>query len=357
MMEARGMQRLKMLKTLKALQTLKIVALSVTVCAVQGAYAGDQSDAVDRVITQHAMPAVTHFAAQTAALDRAAQSDCSAMAVTPAYHAAFDAWMGLQHLNIGPIEADARLLTIAFWPDKKGMIPKALAALIADQDTAITDAQEFAHVSIAARGLFALEFMLFDPAFRGYAQGAYSCALVQAIAHDLAQTASYIADEWTRSGGFEQALRTPGEGANPRYQSETESAQALYTMLLTGLENTAVQRLGRPLGSFEKPRPKRAEAYRSARSARNVMLSLQAARDFTLAMAPNPPVHTVEILDEAIGKLQVLDDPTFATVVDPMGRLKVEIIAQRIIAATEALANDIGAPLGISAGFNASDGD
>lgn len=336
---------------------LSAFATSIVLFAGGGAYAGPQADAVARVVTQHAVPAVLDFSAQTKALEVAAKSDCTAGALAPAYNASFDAWMGLQHLNIGPVEADARGLTIAFWPDKKGMIPKALAALIADQDAAVADASEFAHVSIAARGLFALEFMIFDDTFNAYDQGSYSCELVQAITHDLAQTADHIAQEWTREDGFAATLTTAGAANNQRYLSETEAAQALYTMLLTGLENSAEQRIGRPLGSFEKPRPKRAEAYRSGRSARNVMLSVLAAREFAAAMAPEPPQKTLEILDEVVTKLQDLDDPSFASVSDPFGRLKIEIIGQRIEAATDAIANDIGVPLGISAGFNASDGD
>ncbi|MBU2935478.1 MULTISPECIES: imelysin family protein [Pacificibacter] len=337
--------------------TLKSLAASVVLFTGGGAYAGPQADAVVRVVTQHAVPAVLNFSAQTKALEVAAKSDCTAGALVPAYNAGFDAWMGLQHLNIGPVEADARGLTIAFWPDKKGMIPKTLSSLIVGQDAAVADADEFAHVSIAARGLFALEYMLFDDEFNAYEQGSYSCELVQAITHDLAQTADHIAGEWTREDGFAATLTTAGAQGNQRYLSETEAAQALYTMLLTGLENSAEQRIGRPLGSFEKPRPKRAEAYRSGRSARNVMLSVQAAREFVVAMAPETPTHTLEVLDDVLAKLQDLDDPTFASVEDPMGRLKIEIIAQRIEAATDSIANDIGVPLGISAGFNASDGD
>lgn len=340
-----------------AFKTCKTLAVVAAICATQAAQAGPQSDAVARVVTQHAIPAVTHFATQTAALDMAAQKDCTAKAMQPSYHAAFDAWMGVQHLNIGPIEAEARSLSIAFWPDKKGMIPKALAAMIKDQDTAVQNADDFAHVSIAARGLFALEFILFDDKFDVYDQGDYICDLVQAISHDLTQTAAYIADGWTRDGGFAAELLAAGTPEHTRYLSETEAAQALYTMLLTGLENTAEQRLGRPLGSFTKPRPKRAEAYRSERSARNVMLSVQAARDFAVAMAPKTPTETLDILDEVLTKLQQLNDPTFAGVSEPASRLKIEIIAQRIEAATDSIANDIGAPLDISAGFNASDGD
>jgi predicted lipoprotein len=237
------------------------------------------------------------------------------------------------------------------------MIPKALSAMIADHDLAVTDGDEFAHVSIAARGLFALEFMLFDPSFDVYDQESYSCSLVQAIAYDLAQTGAYISAEWTKDDGFGAALRNAGAAENPRYLSEAEAAQSLYTMLTTGLENTAKQRLGRPLGSFEKPRPKRAEAYRSERALRNVILSLQASRDFALSMSPETPTETLAILDEVLAKAQALADPSLASVADPAGRLKIEIIAQRIEAALGAIANDIGVPLGISAGFNASDGD
>jgi predicted lipoprotein len=337
--------------------SLKGLALACTIFVAQAAQAGPQAQAVERVVTGHAIPAVTLFSEQTKALDLAAQNDCTSTALIPAYHAAFDAWMGLQHLNIGPIEADARSLTIAFWPDKKGMIPKTLKAQIEAQDPAVFDAGEFAHVSIASRGLFALEFMLFDDEFTAYDQDDYSCHLVQAIAHDLSQTAAYIASEWTREDGYGAALLNAGTTDSARYQSESEALQTLYTMLITGLENTAVQRIGRPLGSFEKPRPKRAEAYRSGRALRNIILSVQAARDLAVTMAPDTPTDTLQILDEVLAKAQALDDPTLASVADPFGRLKVEIVAQRIEASLGAIANDIGAPLGVSAGFNASDGD
>ena len=41
--------------------------------------------------------------------------------------AAFDAWMGVQHLRFGPSEVDGRSLSIAFWPDPKGSGARARA--------------------------------------------------------------------------------------------------------------------------------------------------------------------------------------------------------------------------------------
>ena len=48
---------------------------------------------------------------------------------------------------------------------------------------------------------------------------------------------------------------------------------------------------------------------------------------------------------------------SFAGAGDPMGRLKIEIVGQNISALMGNLANEIGAPLGVAAGFNSSDGD
>ena len=57
----------------------------------------------------------------------------------------------------------ARAFAIAFWPDSRGATPKTLAELISAEDPVIYSREEFAAVSIAARGFHALEFLLFDP--------------------------------------------------------------------------------------------------------------------------------------------------------------------------------------------------
>jgi len=154
-------------------------------------------DALTRAVDLHATPAVARFDQAATALSDVAAADCTPEAVKPAYHSAFDAWMGLQHLHMGPLETNGRILTIAFWPDKKGLIPRALADMIAAKDPVVQDPQAFSQVSIAARGFFALEYMLYDDAFADYAAGSYSCALVQAITHDLGRMAQVIDTEWT----------------------------------------------------------------------------------------------------------------------------------------------------------------
>jgi predicted lipoprotein len=311
------------------------------------AYAG-----VTEVINDHIRPGFDRFAAQTQALSAQAQQDCQANAMQPAFHAAYDAWMGISHLHFGPLERDGRALTISFWPDKKGKIARKLAKQIADQDPVVHDAQRFAQASIAGRGLMALEQMLYEPRFNSYGRQDYSCALVQAISGDLALMARQMRQEWGHYG-YEML----NSGPKTRFRDLDEVVQEIYTALLTGLEYNWTQRLGRPLGSFDKPRPQRAEARRSGRSLRNVMLSLGALQGLSRALYTDPAPLTQDAFDDAFAVAQDLPDGDFAQVSDVMGRLRVEILAQRIEGVYDAVAGEIGAAMGLSAGFNSLDGD
>lgn len=313
------------------------------------------SAGVEEALDESILPAAAGFAGAAAALDAAAKADCRAEALRPAYHAAFDAWMGVSHLRFGPLEEDGRALAIAFWPDKRGMAESTVARLIADADPAVDDPVEFAQVSVAGRGLFALERLLYDPARDSYGADSYECRLSQAIASDLARMAEEIDREWRE--GFADELRAAGEPGAGRFLTEKEAVQALFTALDAGLEFDSEQRLGRPLGSFDRPWPTRAEARRSERSLRNVVLSLEALRGFARALADGPIPETEDAFADALAKAEALNDPVFAGVADPSSRLKVEILQQAIERIRRSARTEIGAPLGVAAGFNSQDGD
>ncbi len=302
------------------------------------------------VVEDHALPRVAAFAEATEALATAAAADCRAEALRPVYQQAFDAWMGISHLTLGPLEEDGRALTIAFWPDTRGMVGRTVQRLRAEQDAAVDAPEQFAEVSIAARGLFALERLLYEPGEAGY-----DCRYARAAAGDLAQIALAIETEW--QDAFAAQLLSAGAPENARFLTEREAAQALYTALSTGLEFTAEQRLGRPMGSFDAPRPQVAEARRSGRPLRNVILSLEALRDLARALADHPIPATEAAFAEALEAARALDDPLLAGVAEPAGRFRVEAVQNRVEAIAPVVAEEIGAELGVSVGFNAADGD
>lgn len=181
-----------------------------------------------------------------------------------------------------------------------------------------------------------------------------ACPLIRATASDLATLAAEVHKGWT--GGFADLLLTAGEPGNTRFLSKAEVQQALLTIVVSDLEHLRDQRLGRPLGSFDRPTPERAEARASGRSQRNIVLALQAQRDMVLHLSPEA-AKTLAALDHAISLAKALPDPVLAATADPSGRLKVEILQQAVEQARMVALEELGAALGVGLGFNAKDGD
>ena len=304
---------------------------------------------VEEVVVEHILPGQAAFAEAAEGLARAAREDCSADALRGPWDAAYDAWLAVAHLRFGPAEEEGRAQAVAFWPDERDATGRALEGLLAQDDPAALEPAAFARQSVAARGLLALERLLTEIP---YGEGDRACGLARAIAADLAATADALRAGWDDQA---RALRTAGEPGNALYLSEDEARATLYTALATGLEFVADGRLGRPLGTFDRPRPLRAEARRSGRSARNVALSLAALRDLAAALAPAP--LTLAALDRAIGSAEALDDPAFAGVAEPASRIRIEALRTEVAEAREVAAVEIGEALELTAGFNALDGD
>lgn len=315
-------------------------------------------DIVTEAVEHHVLPRYRQLVSAAYELADIARFGCDAddPALDIAFHEAFDAWIGVSHITFGPAEAQGRYFALSFWPDTRGMTERGLARLIADEDSAIADPAEYATVSVAARGFYALEFLLYDPELRSLGRAAYRCALAEAIANDITVTAETIHDEW--AGGFAGLMLSAG--ANEVFQTPDEAMRALFGALTTGLAFTADLRLGRPLGSFEAPRPNRSEARRSERSARHVELSLIALSDLARILSSADPELQLEIGGQfslALDRLRSLDDPTFASVADPQGRVRIEVIQQRIQELQLLIATELGPVLGVAAGFNSLDGD
>lgn len=302
---------------------------------------------VDKVIDAQILPGYVAFAASTATLRNTAAADCEATNVRPAWNTAFDDWMTVSHVRFGPVEQDGRAQTIAFWPDERGATPKALMALIAAPQT------DIAQVSIAARGLFGLEYLLYDPAFD--TSDPATCTALRALTADLAVIAAAVADDW--QDGYADTMRRAGEPDNTTYLAPREARQAIYTALVTGFDFDADSRLARPLGTFDRPRPTRAEAWRSARSQRNLELSLIALHNTATALADTPIPQTDAALTRAVQLVQTLDDPDLSGVADPQARLRVEILEQAVRTAQGAVTTELGSLLDVNTGFGVGDGD
>lgn len=321
----------------------------------------DHAAIAERALGAHILPAMERLADATEGLAGAAAEGCAGgdMAlVRESYHAAYAAWAGAGHLNFGPLEEDGRGFAIAFWPDTRGSAGRSLARLIAEEDPVVDDPAAFRKVSVAARGLTAMERLIFDG--EPPAPGSYECRLLAAIGADLAATARAVLARWRDP--YAAHLRSAGEAGNPLYLAREESTRALYQALMTGFEVNADLRLGRPLGKFERPRPTRAEAWRSGRSLDNIAISVAALHELARA-AFWPEIDQAEraALDagfarvlEVAGRIEV---PLHEAVADPARRIRVEALQSALGELGRDLSEVLRARLGVTAGFNALDGD
>lgn len=329
---------------------MRILLTACVLSLVSPAWA--QEPNIDAIVETHVLPGYAALADETANLEAASEADCtpSSGALRDAYNDAFDAWIRVSHLRFGPSERNDRAFALAFWPDPRGSTPKTLATLIRDQDDVVANQQDFSTVSVAARGFYALEFLLYDAQFfEGNAD--YGCSLIRAVTRDIAINAEAILDDWRNAYA---GLMT--EVGNDTYRTKREAAQQFFTALTTGLEFTVNMRLGRPLGTFDRPRPNRAEARRSGRSQRNVALSLQATRELALLISGGNETVDDDFV-RALEQVAALDDPVFAGVSDPGRRFRIEALQNSVLTAYRTLLEDVGPELGITAGFNSLDGD
>ena len=330
---------------------MRKILMGMVVCAVL--YPTLALSNSTHIIEDHVLAGYQELATTSKKLATIAQTHChtSSESIHRAYHQAFDAWALVSHLRFGPAEVDNRAFALAFWPDPRGSTPKALALLLREQDEAVNNPDYFRTVSVAARGFYALEFLLFDPQFINSDSTAFRCALIIAIAGDIADNARSILKEWL--DGYAELMTQPG---NETYQSESEVVRQLFTSLSTGLEFTAEVRLGRPLGTFDRPRPRRAETRRSERSLRHVILSLEATRDLASRMS-NDDSSLDRLFSDALQRATNLEDPTFEGVSNPQSRFRIEALQQSIQVIRGYIDQKLGPSLGISAGFNSLDGD
>ncbi|MFN5996652.1 MAG: imelysin family protein [Paracoccaceae bacterium] len=293
------------------------------------------------VVQDHIRPGFTAFA--NAARVLANIDSCDPDVLRGAFEGVYDTWMPVAHLTLGPAEEDGRGLAVLYWPDPKGSGWKAQRALLAESPTAEVMAQQ----SVAARGLPALERLLFpaEPL-----EGA--CPLIQVTADDLAVTAAALAPGW---GPYGDLMLTAGQPGNDRFLTSEEATQALFTQLATGLESLADRRIGRPLGTFDKPRPDLAEARASHRSIRNITLALAALKDLAAKLSPDSP-KTLAAFDHAIGLAEAMD-PDIDRITDPQAWLRLEVLQQAVRTTRDTAIAELGPALGVELGFNSQDGD
>ena len=168
---------------------------------------------------------------------------------------------------------------VDFWPTRPSLIEKVLG-----NPQPITE--EFIELAgAAARGVSAIEYLLFDPdggnpaiiaQFRDGLKGKRRCAYLLGLSKHLAQQAQLVENAWNPSrGNFVTELAQAGQSSTT-YPIVHTAISDVVNRLLAAAEKLHKHKLGRPLhGSGRSPWPESVEAWRSENSLTNMIENLQ----------------------------------------------------------------------------------
>lgn len=334
---------------------MKHVLAALLMVLPLAAAAQERAEVIRGIVAEDIVGGFAALDERAAEMVDAAERDCTHPGLHDSYSAAFLAWARVSHLRFGPSEEDNRAFALAYWPDPRGRTAKTLRRILAEGDEALLSPEVYADTSIAARGFYALDYLLHEEDLAEIGSASYRCALVRAVVADIAATTGDLAEAWA---AFAPSLTEPGPDSP--YRTETEVLQVLYKSASTGLEFASDMRLGRPLGTFERPRPNWAEAYRSGLSLALLQDAVRGAGGLAVRLATEDAALQ-ERLEAELADFQeraaALDDPVFASVADPAGRFRVEALLTDLQEVRDSVEGKLGPALGVSAGFNAMDGD
>ncbi|MEQ8506169.1 MAG: imelysin family protein [Rhodospirillales bacterium] len=314
------------------------------------------------IVKDHLLPRYHGLTGKTAQLAQVAGTLCPDVApktldaVKTAFHDALDAWQEIEHLRQGPPATLEAHIRVKFWPDRRSLVDKHLARLMANKNPDILKPDVFGHVSIAVQGFPAMERLLFadnaQTRLKDTTGPVSPCAVVQAIAVNLHAIARELETRWTRD---------PAAG-RPAKRVTTD----LFNDLATGLGAVGDLKLGAALGSDGGYRPRRAENQLSGRALRNVAHNLVALEDLYDGLATAPaaslagtPEDTLirRQFTQLIADTKAMGPSIKALLKTDQDALRLKELKGRILKLREQVIVNVSAALNLVLGFNALDGD
>jgi len=331
-----------------------LLILTVALLPSEG-WATDRAAIIRMIVDEDILPGFERLALDTGKLASAANTSCEPRDLKAAYSGAFETWTRLSHLRFGPSEENNRAFALAFWPDPRGNTAKTLRKLILAADPDVLLPAKFREASVAVRGFHALDYLLFDNGIRTTGDPEFRCALIRTVARDINTTAHEMQKGW-----MDFAPSLTGPGPQGPYRDTDEVLRALFNAASTGLQFTAELRLGRPLGTFDRPRPNRAEAWRSGLSLNLIDEAVSGSGGLALRLATDEKALAARLSDALADfkdRLSALDDRSLSGVAIPEERVRVEALLADLNDIRRLVGEELGPNLGVAAGFNALDGD
>ena len=260
-----------------------LAAMASGAARAQGAGTFDHAGLARQALEKHIRPGYEAMVTNAEALRKELDTYCKQRttsrrrAVDRAFDGLVSAWGRIENIRFGPITTDNRLERMFFWPDRRGLGARQVAATLRERDSAAIDPAQLAAKRVAIQGLGALEIVLFDET-EGDAKApenrAYRCAYATSIATNIRNLAAAVLKEWTEPDGYSRDWLNPGEG-NRHFLKHSETTLQLAKSLDNGLERVRDEWVAGPLGFGSQRRQMPAVLGKSKRTLRFIQAGLE----------------------------------------------------------------------------------
>ncbi|WP_390337800.1 imelysin family protein [Vibrio harveyi] len=343
-------------------KTLLVSAIAATL-SLAGCQSTNGSSSVEPESTSHISQnvyevefnAAQAFVTQTTKLEQSLTEYCASQMkgdaqIKQQWHQTMLAWMALQGQERGPATALEQSWNVQFWPDKKNTTGRKMSVLTKSDQ--IWSAEDISTQSVTVQGLGALEWLLYDKA-SSLSTKSNTCATSVAIAENLNNKASIIADSWAQ---------------NPWKSLDMTEWESEYISLLSNQLEYSMKKLSRPLAKIGKPRPYFSESWRSQTSLSNLKANLEALQALYLANGSGLDAllreqgHS-ELADRVVHQFDMAldtwpeDKSLFAALQTKDGYRMVLAQYNKLEQLKYLIHEEVAIELGVVIGFNATDGD
>jgi uncharacterized protein len=284
-----------------------------------------------------------------------------------AYNGLCDAWATAQIVKTGPISLFLRYDRFAYWPEARNVTTRTLDALLRASDPKELTPETLAHDNVAAQGLTALERLLYDGdnpegLLKASGQaGIWRVSVGQGLAANLAGIAKDVLADWTAPDGV-RAMIAANKGWKSIFANTQESASLLLTDLVGAFRVMHDIKLLPVMGAnIDAAKPKSAEAWRSARSQRDLKLNLDAThameRPFAASATAAHRARLETLFAAAEKAMAAVPADMGEAAADPKRRPQLETARLALKAVQTEMAKSLPGDLGVILGFNGLDGD
>lgn len=360
-----------MLKTAIALSALLAMATDTPALALEEAVA---KQVMAKAVDFYIRPAYADFHAKASALTEATAKLCAAPSeaelkvVGARFSDTVESWGKVEIIREGPVLEENRFERVLFYPDRKGIGLKQVQALITKPDEAVTDPAKLRDRSVAIQGLGAFEFVFFGSYPEGVVaeKNSFRCRYGLAIARNVEGIAGELQSAWDDPKGIANDWKNPSKDSAV-YRNGEEAIQALIGLHVHGVEMVRDQRF-KPFykGRGQRVTPNAALFRRSGNTMRAIaadvdgLAKLWQISDMGLLLTEDQRALAGNVLFDykaTTVAIRKLPPPTAQALKDEKYLAKLDFIEFTLKDAIARVNNDVGAAVGLEAGFSFADGD